>query len=84
MRKPTDDTDFQGMIDFYKQSPEEAAESHNTSVDDLYSKSLWTYLSADSYRHEQGFRSLWGKWRRGKSNMPLSVETAIDLFYAGA
>lgn len=62
----------------WRLTPEEAASAHGMTVEELKENGRVVYLAADLRRHSQGYRDLWNRWARGKSNMPLAVETALD------
>jgi hypothetical protein len=64
-------------VAYYALAPDELVELHKLDMDTLKADSLDVYLAAaPASRNSKGFQSLWNKWARGKSNMPLCVERA--------
>lgn len=62
----------------WEKTPQEAAEEYGLDIETMRSRSLKAYLMHDERRTEAGFRALWSKWERGKANMPLCVQTALE------
>lgn len=60
----------------YLLSPTEAAERVGMTVEEVYQRGEFSYLMKGN-RTKAKFKALWGRWERGKSNMPLSVDIAI-------
>lgn len=63
--------------EYYSLSPQELAEFQELDLDTLKRDAKDIYL-VSGHRTEQGFRDLWNRWARGKSNMPLCVESAAE------
>ena len=59
-------------------TPDEAAARFGVELESVRERSRILYLIADSRRDDRMFEARWKGWERGRNNMPVSVQQALE------